>query len=90
MSDLRELVRLAVREHTDRRTQAIEERMWALLGTGQDLAMWERHNYDAANPGTEMVFKAIPGGSRPRESPEGWSDCQCTVYRVSEVKVGSA
>lgn len=90
MSDLRELMRVAFHEHMDQRTHVIEERMLALLGTGQDLAMWERHNYDAASPGTEMVFRVIPGGSRPDESPEGWGKCQCTVYRVSEVKVGKA
>lgn len=83
-------MRVALHEHMDQRTRIIEGRMLALLGTGKDLAMWERRNYDATNPGTEMVFRVIPGGSRPYESPEGWGKCQCTVYRVSEVKMGSA
>lgn len=93
MSDARKSFRRRIQEQFDRRAEEIERRMLEILGTGQDLAMWERNSSGMTGDGlrvkTEVVFAVIPGGSTPQVSPEGFGP-QCTVYRVSEIKTGKA
>lgn len=73
-----------------RRAEAIEDRVARALGTGKDVALWERYEYELPNPKIHLAFRDIEAGSIPAVSPCGFEASVCTVFRTSVVKVGRA
>lgn len=90
MSEARDMLKRARDDMSRRRAEAIEARVAESLGTGKDLALWERYRYDLPHPRMELAFRDIAAGSTPQFSPCGFESSPCTVFRTSQVKVGKA